>query len=78
MPVDPLHDWEIGVGKNVDAHTIRIFHAIGGGAINLFDARYVCKSTCWDQMSELLCAGSAKFQPLVAVPSESSAEVFLP
>lgn len=43
MPVDPLHDWEIGVGKNVDAHTIRIFHAIGGGAVNLFDTRYVHK-----------------------------------
>lgn len=39
MPVDLLHDYEIGVGKNVTAHNIRILHAIGGGAINLFDAR---------------------------------------
>ena len=39
MPVDLLHDWELGVGRNVGTHNIRILHAIGGGAINLFDAR---------------------------------------
>lgn len=39
MPVDPLHDWELGVGRGVCAHNIRIFHTIGRAAINLFDAR---------------------------------------
>ena len=39
MPVDPLHDWDLGVGKSVPTHTLRLFYAIGGGAINLFDAR---------------------------------------
>jgi len=39
MPVDFLHDWEIGVGKGTTAHNIRIFHAVGGGAIGEFDAR---------------------------------------
>ena len=39
MPVDPLHDWEIGVGRNVYMHNIRIFHVLGREAINLFDAR---------------------------------------
>ena len=39
MPPDILHDWELGVGKNVSTHTFWVFYAIGGGAINLFDAR---------------------------------------
>lgn len=39
MPPDLLHDWELGVGKAVFTHNLRIFHATGGGAINLFDAR---------------------------------------
>lgn len=39
MPVDLLHDWELGVGKNVCTHNIRILHAIGRSAVNLFDAR---------------------------------------
>ena len=45
MPVDPLHDWELGVGKGVCMHNVRILHAIGRSAINLFDARWVPKST---------------------------------
>lgn len=45
MPVDLLHDWELGVGKNVFTHNIRIFHAIGRAAINLFDARWALRST---------------------------------
>ena len=28
MPVDPLHDWELGVGKNMFAHNVRILHSI--------------------------------------------------
>lgn len=47
MPPDLLHDWELGVGKSVATHTFRILHAIGGGAINLFDARLVPKFTLW-------------------------------
>ena len=39
MPVDPLHDWEIGVGKNVGTHNVRILNAIGKEAVNLYDAR---------------------------------------
>ena len=39
MSVDPLHDWDIGVGKAVFVHNVRILHAIGRSAINLFDAR---------------------------------------
>ena len=39
MVVDPLHDWELGAGRNVVMHNLRIFHAVGGGAINKFDAR---------------------------------------
>ena len=38
MPPDILHDWELGVGKNVSTHIFRVFYPIGGGAINLFDA----------------------------------------
>lgn len=51
MPVDPLHDWEIGVGRNVCAQTIRIFHTITG-AVNLFDARYVREPVCQDWMAD--------------------------
>lgn len=39
MSVDILHDWELGVGKAVCTHNVRILHAIGRAAINLFDAR---------------------------------------
>ena len=39
MPVDVLHDWELGVGKAVCTHNIRILQAIGRTAINSFDAR---------------------------------------
>jgi len=39
MPVDPLHDWDLGVGRGVYTHNIRIFHALGRDVINLFDAR---------------------------------------
>ena len=76
MPVDPLHDLEISVGKNVVAQTVRILHAISKGAVNLFDARYVCKPMCQDWVSKPFCAGSAKFPPSVAVLSESSEGVF--
>ena len=39
MPVDILHDCDIGFGSNVFKHNVRIFYALGGGAVNLFDAR---------------------------------------
>ena len=78
MPVDPLHDWEIGVGKNVCAQNVRIFHAIGKGAVNLFDTRFVRKPTCHNPGTEPLCTASAKFPPSVVVPSESLEGVFLP
>ena len=78
MPVDPLHDWEIGVGKNVCAQNVRIFHAIGKGAVNLFDTRFVHKHSRHEQGTEPLHAGSAKFPPSVAVPSESLEGVFPP
>lgn len=61
MPPDFLHDWEIGVGKAVTAHNVRIFHAIGGGTINEFDARYVCESVCYVHFNDPDCnAGSVK------------------
>jgi hypothetical protein len=40
MPVDILHDCELGFGKGVITHNIRIFHTLGQGAINTFDARW--------------------------------------
>ena len=39
MPVDILHDCELGVGKNLIMHNIRIFHTLGEAAVNTFDAR---------------------------------------
>ena len=39
MPVDILHDCELGFGKGVVTHNIRIFHAIGQRAVNTFDTR---------------------------------------
>ena len=39
MPVDLLHNWELGVGKGVFTHNVRIFHSMGRVTINLFDAR---------------------------------------
>lgn len=39
MPVDILHDCDIGFGANVFKHNVRIFYAVGRVAINLFDAR---------------------------------------
>lgn len=46
MAVDLLHDWELGPGKSVPMHVVRILHAIGGGAVNTFDARYVSTFAC--------------------------------
>lgn len=40
MPVDILHDCELGFGKGVVMHNIRILHAVGGGAVNMFDTRF--------------------------------------
>ena len=39
MPVDILHDCELGVGKGIITHNIRIFHTLGDTAVNKFDAR---------------------------------------
>ena len=83
MPVDPLHDWDIGIGKNVTAHNIRILHAIGRSAVNLFDAQCVPKHIYWvsvsnPQLKTPCCTGSAKFPPSVVVPSESLEGVFRP
>jgi hypothetical protein len=39
MPVDILHDCELGFGKGVVTHNIRILHALGQGAVNTFDTR---------------------------------------
>lgn len=39
MPVDLLHDFDLGVGKSVFMHVLRILYAIGKGAVNTFDTR---------------------------------------
>ena len=41
MAVDPLHDDELGFGRDLVLHLIRLLHTSGGGAIQEFDARYV-------------------------------------
>ena len=37
MLVDTLHDCELGFGKGVVTHNIRILHAVGQGVANTFD-----------------------------------------
>ena len=39
MPVDVLHDFELGVGKGVITHNVRILHTLSDAAVNMFDAR---------------------------------------
>lgn len=79
MPVDILHDCELGVGKGLITHNIRILHTVGEGAVNTFDARYV-QSIILTMFHGFICfpTGSAKFPPLAATQSEGLEGVSLP
>ena len=39
MAVDVMHDDELGFGKDIILHLIRLLHVLGGGTIQMFDAR---------------------------------------
>jgi hypothetical protein len=39
MAVDVLHDDELGFGKDIGLHLLRLLHVLGGGAVQTFDAR---------------------------------------
>ncbi|KAI9058875.1 hypothetical protein FKP32DRAFT_1581209, partial [Trametes sanguinea] len=41
---DFLHEWELGVWKNLMTHLIRILHAEGGSAVREFNSRYAMGS----------------------------------
>ena len=43
MAVDILHDSELGFGKDTVLHILRLLHVLGGGAVQMFDARSVPK-----------------------------------
>ena len=73
MPPDFLHDWELGVGRGTIQHNLRILHAIGGGAINLFDARWVQVHALSSPARDPFDAGFAK-SPLLAVTPFGSLE----
>ena len=45
MAVDVLHDVELGFGKDVPLHVLRLLHVVGGGAVQTFDARLVPESS---------------------------------
>ena len=45
MSVDPMHDDELGVGKGIVMHILRLLQAQGGGATEEFDARSVLSKT---------------------------------
>lgn len=39
MAVDILHDAELGFEKDTVLHLIRLLYVLGGGAVQMFDAR---------------------------------------
>lgn len=41
MVPDLMHDVELGLEKQMLLHILRIFHAVGGGTVQEFDARSV-------------------------------------
>ena len=40
MPVDILHNCELGFGKGIVIHNIRIFHVLGQRAVNMFNTQW--------------------------------------
>ena len=61
MPVDILHDCELGVGKGLITHNIRILHTVGEGAVNTFDARCQGHSSPSVPSAEVAIVGIANY-----------------
>lgn len=51
MVVDPMHDVELGVGKAIVMHVLRLLLAQGQGVIEKFDAQSVLSSVVKPQLS---------------------------
>lgn len=69
MP-DFMHEWELGVWKAVFIHILHLLVALGGDAIQTFDARYAkmfCEAGCPLKFICLYFEDFVRFQHLAVI-----------
>ncbi|KAI0666517.1 hypothetical protein C8Q78DRAFT_984030 [Trametes maxima] len=74
---DIMHEWELGVWKNLMTHIVRILHAAKGGAVREFNARFRRVPTFGLDIIRRFSSNMAEMKQFAAHDFEDSLQCFI-